>query len=265
MPPPGSPRSRAGRSNGSRRSDRRVRTAPGGARRSGGQARGLFRTAGLASSAGAIRRGRARTRRSARAGPLPAPRAGRRWLPQGSGSGATTAAAPCASRSASTTARSASQPVVAMTNRRQPAPSAAPTLPSTASDRDASTVRPGVPRSARPWRSTRRPAEQSGRRASSAKGRGDRLTERPVAENDRIHRWSLAIRRGAAVPGATKKTAVTVLVFAAPGASDPGGPCRSSSVRAVRAPGPVPPGRAARASSWPHRSGSGCAYCKYCA
>ena len=55
------------------------------------------------------------------------------------------------------------------------------------------------------------------------------------------------------------------LVSAAPGASDPGGPCRSSSVRAVRAPGPVPPGRAARASSWPQRSGSDCAWRKCCA
>ena len=62
--------------------------------------------------------------------------------------GAATAAASWARRSASTRSRCDSQPVVAMTIRRQPASRTAATLSRTASGRDASIIRPGAPRRA---------------------------------------------------------------------------------------------------------------------
>ena len=78
-----------------------------------------------------------------------------------------------------------------MTNRRQPASSAARTLSGTARARDASTTRSAPARAARVVTAAGGPAEDLDGLAAGLQRRADRPPERAVAENDRGHRWCL--------------------------------------------------------------------------
>ena len=257
-------RSGRARSAGARRSRRRHRTRPGASRRRArpdrhdlevvrssqarvagddprGEVGGGARTAGRASRGGATRRGTGRMPSSGPKSadrrldepaeqrdpeaevrrPRPRPRRGR-------------AAAP---RRAS---RSAAQPVVAMTNRRQPASSAAVMLAATASPRDASTTSVGAARGrpgrGRPRRRGRpqRPRSSPGSASAVARGRLDRAAERAVAEDEhRVHVVGPFHRCGGAAGSEVQgheKAAVTVVVprpLEPPFPGGPGSSCRT--------------------------------------
>ena len=186
---------------------------------------------------------------------------------------AATADAPYSPRSASTVGRSAVQPVVAMTNRRQPASSAAARLAITASARDASTTSPAPARSAGSCRSPRgRPRTRTARRRRrrpSVRSSAAASTARPSGPSPRMSivsmSWSLH-RLGEGAAGSevrARKSRGHRRGAAAPGASVPWRPRFVVSDAPSRAPGPVPPGRAARASSWtrPRRCGGSCSNC----
>ena len=108
------------------------------------------------------------------------------------------------------------------------------------------------------------------RRADSVTGSPGAAAPSPPRGRARRRRgsaWSSSCRcpfrrRGRRRRLGHEKTAVTVVVPRPLEPPFPGGP-GSSCGRAVRAPGPVPPGRAARASSWtrPRRFGGSCRDC----
>ena len=95
-------------------------------------------------------------------------------------------------------------------------------------------------------------------------------TARPsaaVAEDDRDACMCVVPRIGGGAAGAegqgNEKAAVTVVVPRPLEPPFPGGPDPSFVDAPVRAPGPVPPGRAARASSWTRPRGTGGSCSKY--
>src|SRR2546427_6978956 len=96
----------------------------------------------------------------------------------------------------------------------------------------------------------RAPEDDWLRDAALAKRVRDRAPEASVTQDDRVHVVLLVEGPGAeASPVGESKSRGHRSVSAAPGASVPWRPSAVVCARAVRAPGPVPPGRAARASS----------------
>ena len=155
-----------------------------------------------------------------------------------------------------------SQPVVAMTRRRHPPSRAASTFGSTcpAARRFDDDVGAGEGR--RVVATRRGPPESCGRRVRRvAQASCDRPCPGRRRRGSMFIVWSLQLFWGSRPVGGThKKAAVTVVVSAALGSLRARRPM-SVVVRAVRAPGPVPPGRAARASS-STRSRRCSAWCK---
>ena len=167
---------------------------------------------------------------------------------------AATAAAPCPRAGRSTSGRSAVQPVVAMTKPPDPGLERAGHVgrDRVAAGRLDHQVRAGERRRGGGAR-RRRPAEDADRSAR-ARGRAA-ATARPRPPSPRIVMVCMssvprfAWWRAAGSGGQTRKSRGHRRGAAAPGASVPWRPRFVVSDAPSRAPGPVPPGRAARASS----------------